>query len=64
MGAFCLICMNFVWRTVSIGLVSGMTCALLALLTLLNTSLVDTVIEEVSQGQWRGLSIISIECEY
>ena len=48
---FCLICMNFVWRTVSIGLVSGLTCALLALLTLLNTNLVDSVIDEVSQGR-------------
>ena len=50
MGAFCLICMNLVWRTVSIGVLSGLTSILLFTLTLLNTQVVDTVIEEVSQG--------------
>ena len=50
--------MNFVWRTVSIGVVSGLTCTVLAILTLLNTDQVDTVMEEVSQA----VLILHISC--
>ena len=49
MGAFCLICLNHVWRTISIGLASALTCAVLATLTLLNTNTVNTVMEEVRE---------------
>ena len=40
---------NQVWRTISVGLASALTCAVLAILTVLNTSTVNSVMEEVRQ---------------
>ena len=48
MGAFCLICMNYVWRTVSIAVVSAVTCAVLIALTAVNTEVVEATMDEVS----------------
>ena len=48
MGALCLICLNHVWRTISIGLASALTCTVLASLTLVNTKTVNNVMEEVT----------------
>ena len=49
MGAFCVICLNQAWRTVSIGLASALTCIVLATLTIINTDTVNNVMEEVSK---------------
>lgn len=49
MGAFCLICLNQMWRTISVGVVSAITCSVLATLTIINTNTVNSVMEEVSQ---------------